>query len=101
MKILRKYYMDNILFKKISILFLVISFQAIADATDFYEPNASNNYQGRLLSLTESYPIDEMKKLCKPFTGIDTAQIRCRKQDKKNSYICEYKCSLHWMTREK
>ena len=88
--------------KKI-LLFLILTFtltKIIANSSfpDFYEPNASNNYQGRLLSMNESYPIDKMKKLCKPYTGIDTAQIKCTKQDKKNTFICEYKCSLHWMT---
>ena len=86
--------------KNYVILIIFISTQVLANSSfsGFYEPSASNNYQGRLLSLNESYPIDEMKKLCKPYTGIDTAQIKCKKQDKKNTFICEYKCSLHWMT---
>ncbi len=86
--------------KNFLLIFLFISTQVHANSSfpEFYEPSASNNYQGRLLSSNESYPIDEMKKLCKPYTGIDTAQIKCKKQDKKNTFICEYKCSLHWMT---
>lgn len=91
--------------KKIILLLFLISNQAIANklTSEFYEPDVSNNYQGRLLynSSYEGYPIDKMKKLCEPFTGIDTAQIKCRKQSKKNTSICEYKCSLHWMTKEK
>jgi hypothetical protein len=89
--------------KKILLFLILISNQAIANdiISEFYEPNTSNNYQGRLLSLNESYPIDKMKKLCEPFTGIDTAQIRCRQQSSKNTFVCEYKCSLHWMTDRK
>ena len=66
---------------------------------DFFEPNLSNKYQGRLLSTTENYPIDEMRRLCKPFTGIDTAQIRCKKNNEENTVVCDYKCSLHWMVK--
>tara|TARA_S200000501_G_C20570485_1_gene632689 strand:+ start:221 stop:487 length:267 start_codon:yes stop_codon:yes gene_type:complete len=85
--------------KKIIILLLLLTSQAIANTsvTEFYEPNISNNFQGRLLSLNESYPIEKMKKLCEPYTGIDTAQIRCKKHSNKNTFICEFKCSLHWM----
>ncbi len=89
--------------KKFLILILLITNQVIAAKLDkeFYEPSVSNNYQGRLFSSNESYPIDKMKKLCAPFTGIDTAQIKCRRQYEKQSFICEYKCSLHWMTDQK
>ena len=85
--------------KKLLLLLFLISIQSFANEPDskFYEPSVSNKYQGRLLSTTESYPIETMKKLCKPYTGIDTAQIRCRKQTKENTVICDYKCSLHWM----
>ena len=67
---------------------------------DLYEPNISNAYQGKLLydSLNEDYPIDKMIKLCEPFTGIDTAQIKCKKHNQKSITTCEYKCSLHWST---
>ena len=80
------------------ILFLTTC-QVTANDTvsEFYEPNLANKYQGRLLSINNSYPINEMKKLCEKFTGIDTAQIKCKQQRKKNTFICEYKCSLHWM----
>ena len=89
--------------KNFFILSILIASHVFANnsVSEFYEPNVSNNYQGRLLSLKESYPIDKMKKLCKPFTGIDTAQIKCKKQNKKDTFICEYKCSLHWMTDQK
>ena len=75
--------------------------QSFADTrgNNFYEPSPTNKYQGRLLSTNESYPIETMKKLCKPFTGIDTAQIRCRKQSNENTVICDFKCSLHWMVK--
>ena len=73
--------------KKFFLIFCIMLNQSFADTrdADFYEPNLSNKYQGRLLSTTEFYPIETMKKLCKPFTGIDTAQIRCRKQTKENN----------------
>ena len=48
--------------------------------SDFYEPNIANAYQGRLLYnfLNEDYPIEKMIKLCRPYTGIDTAQINLK-----------------------
>ncbi|HCK04000.1 MAG TPA: hypothetical protein DHV86_04445 [Methylophilaceae bacterium] len=68
--------------------------------SDFYEPNIANAYQGRLLYnfLNEDYPIEKMIKLCRPYTGIDTAQIKCKKQSQQSTTVCEYKCSLHWST---
>ena len=86
--------------KKIPILLFFFSFMSVADEinSNFYEPNESNAYQGRLLydSKKEDYPIDKMIKLCSPYTGIDTAQIKCKQQDPQSFTICEYKCSLHW-----
>ena len=66
-------------------------------STQFFEPNKSNAYQGRLFydPTKEGYPIAKMRKLCDGFTGIDTAQIKCREKST-NMTICEYKCSLHW-----
>ena len=65
---------------------------------NFYEPNISNAYQGRLSydPLKHDYPIEEMRRLCEPYTGIDTAQIKCEKHDLKGSMACTYKCSMHW-----
>ena len=42
-----------------------------------------------------------MINLCKDFTGLDTAQIKCKEQDQTSLVICEYKCSLHWLTKKK
>jgi hypothetical protein len=67
---------------------------------EFYEPNLTNRYSGRFRSLDSSYPLDRMQKLCEPFTGVDTAQIKCRRSSG-GSFICEYKCSLHWMTTDR
>ena len=67
---------------------------------EFYEPNLSNRYTGRLQSFNSKYPLDRMKELCEPFTGVDTAQIKCRSSSA-GSFICEYKCSLHWMTTDR
>jgi len=82
------------------ILLLLISVPLKANElnSDFYEPNISNAYQGRLIydSLTQDYPIEEMRKFCEPYTGIDTAQIKCEKHDLKSSMACKYKCSMHW-----
>ena len=87
--------------KKILLLLLLISTHAFADIPlpEFYEPSVSNKYQGRLVynSAEESYPIDKMRSLCAQFTGVDTAQIKCKKQNNKNTSVCEYKCSLHWL----
>ena len=82
------------------ILLLLISVPLKANElnSDFYEPNISNAYQGRLIydPLTQDYPIEEMRKFCEPYTGIDTAQIKCEKHDLKGSMACKYKCSMHW-----
>lgn len=66
--------------------------------SEFFEPSESNAYQGRLLydASKEDYPIDKMMKLCKAYTGVDTAQTKCKKQNQSSLVICEYKCSLHW-----
>ena len=88
--------------KKIILLLVLISNQVLAEKSspEFYEPNIDNKYQGRLFynSKNESYPIGKMRKLCESYTGIDTAQIQCNQQNKENIVICEYKCSLHWLT---
>ena len=87
--------------KKLLLLLSLISIQSFANEPDsrFYEPSVSNKYQGRLAydPAKNNYPIEEMKKLCEQFTGIDTAQIKCKKQSNKKISICEYKCSLHWL----
>ena len=86
------------------LLLLLISIPLKANElnSDFYEPSLSNAYQGRLLynSVNQDYPIDLMRKLCEPYTGIDTAQIKCEKQDLKSSMVCKYKCSMHWSITE-
>lgn len=58
----------------------VATVQETADRSspEFYEPNLANRYTGRFRSLNSNYPLDRMKELCEPFTGIDTAQIKCR-----------------------
>ena len=76
---------------------------AIANDTssEFYAPNESNAYQGRLIydSSKEDYPIDKMIMLCEPYTGIDTAQTKCKQLSQQSMVICEYKCSLHWSAK--
>lgn len=67
---------------------------------EFYDPNLSNRYTGRLQSFNSKYPLERMKELCEPFTGVDTAQVKCRSSSA-GSFICEYKCSLHWMTTDR
>ena len=66
------------------ILLLLISIPLKADElnSDFYEPSLSNAYQGRLLynPVNQDYPIDLMRKFCEPYTGIDTAQIKCENE---------------------
>ena len=70
---------------------------------NFYEPNISNAYQGRLSydPLKQNYPIEEMRRLCEPYTGVDTAQIKCEKQrGQQKIMVCKYKCSMHWSITE-
>jgi hypothetical protein len=88
--------------KKLLLLLLFIPNIVIADlSSELYEPSDSNAYQGRLLydSSKEDYPIDKMIKLCEPYTGIDTAQTKCKQQNQQSMVICEYKCSLHWSAK--
>ena len=88
------------------IFFLLFLSSTIVDSdelnSDFYEPSPSNSYQGRLLynPVDQDYPIDLMRKFCEPYTGIDTAQIKCKKHDLKGSMACTYKCSMHWSITE-
>lgn len=64
----------------------------------FYDPSEDSKYVGRLLSLSESYPLMKMMKLYEAHTGLDTAQVKCQKISGADGYICEYKCSKHWLT---
>ena len=87
--------------KKFLLLLFLVSTIVVADeiSSDFYEPNISNAYQGRLSydPLSQDYPIDEMRRLCDPYTGVDTAQIKCEMQkSQKMMMACRYKCSMHW-----
>ena len=73
----------------------------MTQASEFYDPSKSNAYEGRLMydSSKEDYPIDKMIKLCEPYTGIDTAQTKCKQQSQQSMVICDYKCSLHWSAK--
>jgi hypothetical protein len=62
--------------------------------TDLFDPSEKTEFVGRLFSSSDSYPLMRMKKLCEPYTGIDTAQIQCEKV--RDGFMCNYKCSLHW-----
>ena len=59
------------------LLLLIISNILIADdsKSEFYEPNESTAYQGKLFydASKEEYPTDKMINLCKDYTGLDTA----------------------------
>ena len=93
--------------KYLIIICFIISIATCAMAGDLnsksYEPSEANAYQGRLLydSSEESYPIDKMMKLCDKYTGIDTAQIKCKEYGKGSLKVCDYKCSLHWSAIKK
>lgn len=80
------------------LLFISTSVMAGDSKSVFYEPSESNAYQGRLFydANKEDYPIDMMIERCRAFTGVDTAQTKCKKQNQSSFVICEYKCSLHW-----
>jgi len=90
--------------KKILLLLFLSSTIVVADelSSDFYEPNISNAYQGRLSydPINQDYPIDQMRTLCDPYTGVDTAQIKCEKQNQVKIMVCEYKCSMHWSVKD-
>ena len=63
----------------------------------FFDPSEDTKYVGRLLSLSESYPLMKMMKLCEEYTGLDTAQVKCQKISGADGHVCEYKCSKHWL----
>ena len=91
--------------KKFFFLLFLSSTIANSDelSLNFYEPNISNAYQGRLSydPLKQNYPIEEMRRLCEPYTGVDTAQIKCEKQrGQQKIIVCKYKCSMHWSITE-
>jgi len=69
---------------------------------EFYEPNISNAFQGRLSydPTNQDYPINKMRELCDSYTGVDTAQIKCEKQNQVKIMVCEYKCSMHWSVKD-
>ena len=54
-----------------------------------------------MMQVKEEYPTDKMINLCKDYTGLDTAQIKCKEKDQTSLVVCEYKCSLHWLTKKK
>ena len=64
---------------------------------EFFDPSESTRYAGRLFSSSESYPLMEMRKLCEAHTGLDTAQVKCQQIEGEAGYICDYKCSRHWL----
>ena len=91
--------------KKIFFLLFLSSTIVNSDelSSNFYEPNISNAYQGRLSydPIKQDYPIEEMRRLCEPYTGVDTAQIKCEKQrGQQKIMVCKYKCSMHWSITE-
>jgi hypothetical protein len=91
--------------KKIFFLLFLSSTIVNSDelSLNFYEPNISNAYQGRLSydPIKQDYPIEEMRRLCEPYTGVDTAQIKCEKQrGQQKIIVCKYKCSMHWSITE-
>ena len=73
-----------------------VSTNGVAEAL-LYEPSDDNKYVGRLFSSSESYPLSKMRKLCEPHTGLDTAQVKCQKINGADGYICDFKCSKHWL----
>ena len=91
--------------KYVILMCFIVAITTCAMANDtspeFFAPSKSNAYQGRLIydSSKEDYPIDKMIKLCEPYTGIDTAQTKCKQQSQQSMVICEYKCSLHWSAK--
>ena len=86
--------------KILTFLFFISSLvTADEQGMEFYEPSISNAFQGRLSydPINQDYPIDEMRRLCDPYTGVDTAQIKCVMQKSQQKMMaCEYKCSMHW-----
>jgi len=66
---------------------------------ELFDPSEQNRFTGRLFSASKSYPLMTMRQRCEAYTGLDTAQVRCQKLEKSQGYVCDYKCSRHWLAR--
>jgi len=66
---------------------------------ELFDPSEQNRFTGRLFSASKSYPLMTMRQRCEAYTGLDTAQVRCQKLEKSQGYVCDYKCSKHWLAR--
>lgn len=66
---------------------------------ELFDPSEQTRFVGRLFSASKSYPLMTMRQRCEAYTGLDTAQVECQKLEKSQGYVCDYKCSKHWLAR--
>ena len=66
---------------------------------ELFDPSEQNRFTGRLFSESKSYPLMTMRQRCEAYTGLDTAQVECQQLEESQGYVCDYKCSKHWVAR--
>ena len=66
---------------------------------ELFDPSEQNRFTGRLFSESKSYPLMTMRQRCEAYTGLDTAQVECQQLEESQGYVCDYKCSKHWLAR--
>ena len=66
---------------------------------ELFDPSEQNRFTGRLFSASKSFPLMTMRQRCEGYTGLDTAQVDCQQLEKSQGYVCDYKCSKHWLAR--
>lgn len=66
---------------------------------ELFDPSEQTRFKGRLFSASKSYSVMTMRQRCEAYTGLDTAQVECQQLEKSQGYVCDYKCSKHWLAR--
>ena len=71
----------------------------VTQGLELFDPSEQNRFTGRLFSESKSYPLMTMRQRCEAYTGLDTAQVECQQLEESQGYVCDYKCSKHWLAR--
>jgi len=71
----------------------------VIQGLELFDPTEHNRFTGRLFSESKNYPLMTMRQRCEAYTGLDTAQVECQQLEKSQGYVCDYKCSKHWVAR--
>ena len=71
----------------------------VTQGLELFDPSEQNRFTGRLFSASKNYPLMTMRQRCEAYTGLDTAQVECQQLEASQGYVCDYKCSKHWVAR--